>query len=150
MARLPRYLLPPEGIYHVTTRGVHGVAVYSDDRDRLSFLALLADVVRRYEWECHALCLMTTHYHLIVETTLRQLSAGHQRLNGVYAQDHFNRRHGRRGHLWGDRFWSQVVESEEHLLAACSYVLANPVRAGLCANPADWRWSGCRYGLDAG
>ena len=142
-------MLPPEGIYHVTTRGVHGVAVYADDGDRLAFLRLLADVVRSHDWESYALCLMTTHYHLIVATTLAQLSAGHQRLNGVYAQEHFNRRHGRRGHLWADRFWAQVVESEEHLRAACAYVLANPVRAGLCANPADWPWSGCRYGFDS-
>ncbi|MDQ3992544.1 MAG: transposase [Actinomycetota bacterium] len=149
MARLPRYLLPPEGVYHVTTRGVDGVAVYRDARDRLSFLELLADVVRRYQWDCYALCLMTTHYHLVVETTLARLSAGHQRLNGVYAQDHFNRRHARRGHLWGDRFWSEVVDSDEHLRAACAYVIANPVRAGLCAHPADWRWSGCRFGFAA-
>ena len=91
---------------------------------------------------------MTTHYHLIVETTLARLSMGEKRLNGVYAQEHFNKRHGRSGHLWGDRFWSEVVDSEEYLRVACAYVLANPVRAGLCADPTEWRWSGCRYAFD--
>jgi REP element-mobilizing transposase RayT len=54
----------------------------------------------------------------------------------------FNRRHGRRGHLFGDRFSSYVLRDERHLAAAVEYVLQNPVRAGLCDQARDWRWSG--------
>jgi hypothetical protein len=64
-------------------------------------------------------------------------------LNGVYAQS-FNRRYGRRGHLFGDRFWSGLIEDDEELHDTCLYVLANPVRAGLCATAAQWPWSGSR------
>jgi hypothetical protein len=66
-----------------------------------------------------------------------------RRLNGIYAQG-FNRRHRRSGHLFGDRYASWVVESEEHLRAACEYVLENPVRARLCSNREDWPWSASR------
>jgi REP element-mobilizing transposase RayT len=83
---------------------------------------------------------MGTHYHLVVETPVLRLSKGLQRLNGAYAQA-FNRRHARTGHLFGDRFASWVVEDEEHLVAACRYVVENPVRAGLCAHAEEWRWS---------
>ena len=69
------------------------------------------------------------------------------RVNGVYAAT-FNAKYDRSGHLFGDRFHTRPIESEEHLEAACRYVLNNPVRAGLCANPADWPWSGSRYGLE--
>jgi hypothetical protein len=65
-------------------------------------------------------------------------------LNGVYAQ-RFNRRHGRRGHLFGDRFWASVVE-DDHDVRAARYILLNPVRAGLCELPEEWRWSWSRYG----
>jgi hypothetical protein len=52
----------PDGIFQITTRGVFRRLVYLDDADRLAFLALLALVVRRYRWECHAFCLMGNNY----------------------------------------------------------------------------------------
>jgi REP element-mobilizing transposase RayT len=73
-------------------RGVARTAIFLDDDERRFFLRLLVAVVHRYGWRCHVFCLMTNHYHLIVETDLWRLSAGTHRLNGVYAQA-FNRRH---------------------------------------------------------
>ena len=142
MSRLPRYVFP-NGTYHVGTRGVDGTPIFRVDDDRRAFLRLLAEVVQRNDWLVHAFCLMTNHYHLVVEALREQLSDGFHRLNGVYAQS-FNRRYDRRGHLFGDRFWSGLIEDEDELRTTCTYVLANPVRAGLCATPPDWPWSGSR------
>jgi len=127
----------------VTTRGVNSCQIYRDDDDRRFFLRLLAETVSRLQWRSHAFCLMGTHYHLVVETTVARLSDGLQRVNGVYAQT-FNRKHRRTGHLFGDRFASWVVNDEEHLAAACRYVLENPVQAGLCDRVEDWSWSASR------
>jgi putative transposase len=135
----------PNGFFHVTTRGVVGAAVFVDDVDRQRFLRLLLGNARRCSWVVEAFCLMTTHYHLIVSTVVEQLSRGMQRLNGDYART-FNKRHARRGHLWSERFASWVIEDEDHLANAVGYVLANPVRAGLCARADEWPWSGSRYG----
>jgi REP-associated tyrosine transposase len=143
MARRPRRELPESGIYHVTTRGVARTAIFLDDDERRLFLRLLADVVRRFDWHCHAFCLMTNHYHLVLETHLWRIAAGMQRLNGVYAQG-FNRRHKRSGHLFGERYASWVVESEAHFHATCRYVLDNPVRAGICERAQDWPWAAFR------
>jgi putative transposase len=142
MARLPRYVFP-DGTYHVGTRGVDGTPIFRAEQDRRVFLALFADVVERNDWLVHAFCLMTNHYHLVVQALRVQLSDGFHRLNGVYAQ-RFNRRYTRRGHLFGDRFWSGLIEDEDELTATCAYVLNNPVRAGLCAQPHEWPWSGSR------
>jgi REP element-mobilizing transposase RayT len=68
MARLPRSLLP-DGIYHVTSRGVARALIYLDDDDRRFFLCLLAKAVQRYRWTVHAFCLMGNHYHLVLECT---------------------------------------------------------------------------------
>jgi putative transposase len=141
--RLPRNLLPPEGVYHVTARGVARGAISRDDDDRRLFLVLLARAVRLEAWACHVFCLMPNHYHLIVETSLARLSNGLHGLNGVYAQA-FNERHRRSGHLFGSRFASFVILDHQHLRNACEYVLQNPVRAGLCEEAEDWRWSGAR------
>ena len=63
-----------------------------------------------------------------------------RRLNGSYAR-RFNKRRGRRGHLFDERFSSYALRDERHLAAAVEYVLQNPVRAGLCAEPREWQWS---------
>ena len=105
-------------------------------------MAILGRVVATHEWRCHAFCLMTTHYHLIVETERSKLSRGMQVLNGRYAQL-FNQRHDRDGHLFRARYAVYVIEDEVGLEASCLYVLENPVRAGLCEKPSDWHWSGC-------
>ena len=87
---------------------------------------------------------MPNHYHLVVESRRETLSRALHRVNGVYAEE-FNAKYGRSGHLWGDRFALWQIRDDEHLHAACAYVLANPVRAGLCETVADWPWSRSRY-----
>ena len=84
---------------------------------------------------------MGTHYHVILSATRDRLSDGMRRLNGAYAR-RFNKRHGRRGHLFDERFASFSIEDDRHLEAAVDYVLQNPVRAGLCAKARDWPWAG--------
>jgi len=130
-----------DGYFHVTARGNRSSILFVDDLDRIDFLQLLRSTKKRFEWRCLAHCLLGTHYHLIVEASRENLSAGMQRLNGVYAR-RFNRRHGYRGHVFEDRFASFVIEDEPHLQAAVTYVHQNPVRAGLCKRAEDWRWSG--------
>lgn len=114
--------------------------MFRGDRDREIFANLLASVVSGRGWLCHAFCLLGTHYHLLVETPQGDVAAGMHRLNGVYAQG-FNRRHGRKGHLLEDRYYSVVIEADGHLLQVIRYIALNPVHAGVCARPADWQWS---------
>ena len=78
---------------------------------------------------------------MVVEARLQRVSKGMQRLLGTYAQ-RFNRRHGRTGHLFGERYGARVVDSEAYLAEVVEYVLLNPVRAGVVASAADWPWSG--------
>jgi putative transposase len=141
-AGVPRILRTslPDGCFHVTARGVDGVAIFRDDDDRRFYLALLSFVIATYDWTCFAFCLMTNHVHVLVDADVDKLSAGIQYLHGVYAQ-RFNRKYGRSGHLFGARFASWVVETEEHLEGAAAYIVENPVRAGLCRDAASWRWS---------
>jgi len=63
----PLRLQFPGAIYHLTSRGNARQAIYEDVRDREQFISILAHVVSRYGWRCHAYCLMDNHYHLVVE-----------------------------------------------------------------------------------
>ena len=139
----PHRIEEPGGIFHIATRSVDERHAFRTVADRWSFLGILSEIVDAYEWRCKSYCIMGSHYHLIVETPKPNLSRGMQRLNGTYAQ-RFNGRHCRRGHLFGSRFCSVLTKSERHLLAALRYVARNPVKAGLCEEPSDWRWSSYR------
>ena len=148
MTRVPRSALP-DGFSHVFARGVdRSTPLFRDASDRTTFLELLRCAGDRHEWTWHALCVMSTHYHLVVESRRRQLSSGLQYANCGYAT-HFNRRYGRFGHVFAGRFSARAIEDEEYLREACTYVLLNPVRAGLCDRAEDWPWSYSRYGLNA-
>jgi putative transposase len=133
----------PDGIFHIATRSVFERVAFDGVDDREDFIRILANVVERCRWNCKSYCLMGTHYHLIVQTPEPNLSVGMQLLNGRYAQ-RFNQRRDRRGHLFSERFYSVLVETERHLAAVLRYVARNPVEAGLCAGPSDWRWGSYR------
>jgi putative transposase len=125
----------------VTARGVARSLLFRERLDYAMFVRLLASVVDRFRWRCHAYCLMPNHYHLVVRALRVDLSRGMHRLNFLYAQG-FNHRYERTGHLFQNRFGARLIESEEYLADACTYVRMNPVRAGLCVEAEDWPWSG--------
>ncbi|MCZ4305723.1 transposase [Zoogloeaceae bacterium G21618-S1] len=127
-------------LYHVTSRGDRREAIYEDDADRESFLALLGQVAESFNWVCHAFCLMTNHYHLVIETPDGNLSKGMRQLNGVFTQ-YSNRRHRRGGHLFQGRFKAILVDGDSYLLELARYVVLNPVRARMVDDPGAWPWS---------
>ncbi len=141
----------PGALYHLTSRGDRREAIYLSDEDRRYWLTLLGQVCERFNWQCHAYCLMDNHYHIVIETIEGNLSAGMRHLNGVYTQWH-NRAHGRVGHVFEGRFKAIIVQREAYLLELARYVVLNPVRAGICAMPQDWPWSSYRamLGQDPG
>lgn len=130
-------------LYHVHSRGNERASIFRDARDRRWLLSGLARVVERYGWICHSYCLMGNHYHLMIETPYANLSLGMRQLNGVYAA-RFNRRHGRVGHLFEGRFKAWLVDRDAYALGVARYIVLNPVRAGLCTHPGQWRWSSYR------
>ncbi len=137
MPRAPRCDLPDVGAFHVTVRGVDGATICRDDIDRRRFTRFLRLASDRARWRLLAYCLMRSHFHLIVLGERESMSRGMHLLNFRHAQS-FNTRHERRGHLFQDRFHARVVRDDEHLGAACAYVLANAERVGV----EDWPWRG--------
>ena len=136
----PLRLLVEDGSYHVTGRGIEGRLIYTSDPERVEFLSLLGRTIGRFGWRCLTYCLMDNHFHLLVQTPQPNLSRGMQHLKGSYAQ-WFNRRHDRQGPLFAGRFQARLVQRDAHLVEVLRYIALNPVRAGLCAEPDDWRWS---------
>lgn len=117
--------------------------LFRDSVDRRIFERLLAAVISKHSWECGSMCLMGTHYHLLIVTPEADLDAGMHLLNGGYAQT-FNRRHGTRGHVFQSRYQCRFLQTDGHLFEVTRYIAMNPVEAGLCRRPGDWPWSSYR------
>jgi REP element-mobilizing transposase RayT len=130
-------------VYHVTSRGNVRRPTFKDDKDFLTFLDILQQVNKRFNWICHAYCLMNNHYHLVIETPDGNLSKGMRQLNGVYTQN-FNKRHRSVGHVFQGRYKAILIQKESHLLEICRYVVLNPARAKIVEHPEQWKWSSYR------
>ena len=114
------------------SRGDRREDIVNDDKDRHQFLRALGEACTKTGWQVHAYCLMTNHFHCIIETPQPNLALGMKWLLGTYTQ-RFNRRHGSWGHLFGGRYKAQLIDARSpgYLLRACNYVHLNPARAGL-------------------
>lgn len=135
----------PGARYHVMSRGDRREDIFLNATDREMFVQLLGRVCGKTGWEVHAYCLMSNHWHAVIETPQANLASGMQWLLGTYTQS-FNRRHRQWGHLFGGRYKAQLVDerSPGYLRCACDYVHLNPRRAGLVAAGAgleSYPWS---------
>src|SRR5208282_6788624 len=133
---MPRKLrLEYEGaIYHVMSRGDRREPIFKDDADRKRFLETLAECCAKTDWQVHAFCLMSNHFHLVVETPKANLVAGMKWFLGTYT-GRFNRRHKLFGHLFSGPYKALVVDGSGrgYVKTVCDYVHLNPVRARLLA-----------------
>lgn len=141
MARHPRIFVR-DYPHHVVQRGHDSSAVFVESADYEYYLANLLEWKTHFDIDVYAYCLMTNHVHLVLapRTEGTGISGLMRRLSARQAR-YVNRRERRSGTLWGGRFKSSVVDSENYLLACMRYVDLNPVRAGICLHPADYLWS---------
>jgi REP element-mobilizing transposase RayT len=131
----------PGLIHHVTVRGVERRDIFIDDEDRWDMVRRLSRLIPELGFLCFGWVFMSNHIHLVLQTGVAGLPKLMARLGTGYALA-FNRRHGRVGHLWQDRYWSRPIE--EDLETVVAYVHANPERAGLVHEERGDRypWSG--------
>jgi REP element-mobilizing transposase RayT len=122
----------PGAIYHVMNRGDRRDNIFKDDEDRYRFLKAVAEACEKTGWQAHAYCLMSTHFHLVVETPQPNLVPGMKWLLGTYTS-RFNRRHREFGHLFSGRYKALIVDGSGngYLKSVCDYAHLNPVRAKL-------------------
>ena len=135
----------PGAIYHVMNRGDHRQDIFRSNKDRDVFLKSLGEACAKTDWQVHAFCLMSNHFHLVVETPKGNLVDGMKWLLGTYTA-RFNRRHKLFGHLFSGRYKALFVEGSGngYLKTVCDYVHLNPARAKLLSarqRLSAFRWS---------
>ena len=129
----------PGAWYHVMNRGRRHENIFEDASDYRLFLEALKDTAKLWNLKVSAYCLMSNHYHLLVQTPDGNLSRCMRHLNGVYTQ-RYNRKHGLDGQLFRGRYKSVLVEEDHYLLELLRYIHRNPVAAGMVKGVADYEW----------
>lgn len=138
MARKPR--INQIGFYHVINRGVEKRDIYLDDEDRQRFLEIIDESAELFDFNIHSYCLMTNHYHLLIETCKENLSKIMKQINSKYSI-YFNRKIKRVGPLWQGRFKSWFIYNEKYLTALIKYIELNPVKAQITQKAGEYRWA---------
>ena len=128
------------GFYHVFQRGVCLFDIFEDDEDRKFYLKRLVRYASELHVEIHAWCLMSNHTHLLVRAQHETLSAVMRKIGSVYAR-YFNKRHGRTGPLFEDRFGSVCVETDSQFLSVMRYIHRNPIHHEERTLMGDYPWS---------
>ena len=128
------------GIYHIMVRGINKQDIFLLDADRERFLKILEECKLVCGFELYAYCLMRNHVHLLIKECDEPLELIMKRIGSRYV-GWYNRRHGRSGHLFQDRFRSECVETDEYFLTVLRYIHQNPVKAGVCRRCAQYKWS---------
>jgi putative transposase len=133
----------PGAFYHVTSRGNGRKAIFVSERDRVTFLEYCHESHRKFQAVFHTYCLMSNHFHFLLETPLANLSRIMHFINASYTI-HYNRKHGKVGHLLQGRFKAILVESDLYAQELSRYMHLNPVRAKIVPFPEDYLWSSYR------
>ncbi len=135
----------PGALYHVTSRGNEKKDIFWNLADREKFLAYLESAAEKYDAVFHAYCLMSNHFHLMLETPQGNLSRIMKHVNGSYTT-YFNVKHKRSGHLFQGRYKALLVQADTYAAELSRYIHLNPVRAKMVSSPEEYPWSSCsRY-----
>ncbi len=137
----------PGATYHVMSRGNRRTSLYKDKSDYLRFLECVSSAKQQYGCKIHALCLMTNHFHMIVETDRTELWKIMQKMLHPYSMD-FNHKYSFTGHLFESRYTACIIEDETYFLEASRYIHLNPVKAQMVRCPLDYEYSSYRAFFD--
>lgn len=121
-------------------RGNRHKDIFSDEEDRQYFLIILENVKKRYPFLIHSYCLMTNHYHILLETKSNEIWRIMQQFVLNYT-NYYNHKYHKDGHLFQGRYKSCIVENDEYFLQTSRYIHLNPVKAKMVAYPKDYKWS---------
>ena len=121
-------------------RGINRQTIFGDEEDNAMFLQVLKDCKDICGFKLFAYCLMGNHAHLLIQEGKEPLGQIFKRIGARYVY-WYNRKYGRVGHLFQDRYKSEPIENDNYFTTVLRYIHKNPVKAGLCKSAGEYRWS---------
>jgi len=130
----------PGAFHHVMNRGYDGNAIFTGNKNKAQFLEFLEGTAKKMKIHLLAYCIMDTHYHLVLENNNGRMSDFLGQINGLYGM-YYRMVEGGKGYVFQSRFKSTLIENDSYLIQSLSYLLLNPVRAGIIHNAEEYTWS---------
>ena len=135
-------------IYHIVQRAPGREQLFLEEADDLYFLKLLKTSSTKFGLKIFAFALMPNHVHLLLQITEENLSKAMKHIFERYAA-YYNKKYQRKGHVFYGRFWSSLCSDDEYFLSASVYIHLNPLKAGLCQQFCDYRWTSVHLYLNS-
>ncbi|SCX76614.1 transposase [Alkaliphilus peptidifermentans] len=128
------------GTYHVMLRGINGQKIFEDYEDYRKLLDIIKEYKEKSGYEIYAYCLMSNHIHLLIKEGKEDLGIIFRRIGAKYVY-WYNWKYKRRGHLFQDRYKSEVVEDDSYFLTVLRYIHQNPLKAGIEKDIKKYLWT---------
>ncbi|MDR3303193.1 MAG: transposase [Treponema sp.] len=140
--------LKPGATYHVTSQIDHGDWALQEAAIKQMFLDMVMIAKKKFQFKLWNFMIMDNHIHFLIKPGDGvSLSKIMQWLKCNFAKK-WNKLHDRTGHLWGERFFSEIIEDESHLEVVSAYIDRNPVKANLVWQASDWQFGGLFHWLN--
>ncbi|TAH72823.1 MAG: transposase [Anaerolineaceae bacterium] len=137
----------PNAVYHIVTRGNHKQNIFLDKTDYWQYIKYLRLIKDKHPFKLYSYCLMSNHIHLQIATIDTEIWTIMKGINWHYSK-YFNAKYDTVGHLFQDRYYSEIIEKESYLLETSKYIHLNPVKACIVDSPIKYPWSS--YGVYMG
>ncbi|MGV8153464.1 MAG: transposase [Alkaliphilus sp.] len=132
------------GYYHIIMRGNNKNRIFKEEKNKLDFIKMLKNQEEEKRIQLLAWCIMDNHVHIVVKADIKDMSLAIKKINVKYAMRH-NHKEGTIGHVFQDRFKSQPIETDEHLMQVIRYVHNNPIKAKMIEKIQNYNWSSYNY-----
>jgi REP element-mobilizing transposase RayT len=139
MARRPRFEVEG-GLYHIIARGNNRQAIFHSDEDYKKFLFLLGVQKQKLPFYLYSYCLMTNHFHLLIERQVDTIGHIMLRVLTGYSQ-YYNRKYRKVGHVFQGRHKAILCQSDRYLSELVRYIHLNPVRAKMVRKAEAYAYS---------
>lgn len=130
-------------VYHITQRGNNKEKVFESNEEKHLLLDIIFSARVLYKFYIYAYCIMDNHYHLLINNNESDISIIMKYINNKYAK-YYNKIYKRSGHVFQERFFSEIICSDVHLFNEINYIHDNPVRAGVTTRQEEYKWSSCQ------
>jgi len=133
-------IISNSGIYHIMTRGMNQEQIFKKEKHKTKILEIIINLKEEVQFDIIAYCIMDNHIHLLIKAEENELKALMKKMNIKYAM-YYNAVEKRNGHVFQDRFRSEVIEDDNYMIGAIRYIHNNPVRVGIVKKSIEYQWS---------
>ena len=144
MPRFPRNYTETS-FFHIITQGINKSFIFNNEEDIKYYIKTMYNLTEEQKIKIIGYCIMSNHAHMLIQAdNLKELSKYMQRLNTRYGI-YYNKRYNRVGYVFRDRYLSEGIYNEKYFYNCLKYIFNNPVKAGICKNPKDYKYSNCKH-----